>query len=271
MKLKVLYFTNLRIDTDMNGGYICCRNHIKRLSEDSGIELFVMAAQHSMYEKDSLNYFLSNGISGKFIAHNLKSDRSKLSLIKKLIPVTWEEFASHQYHIDSAIIETMQEMGTDLLLIEYLHTTSICPLAIKKAPRVAVITLNRETEYYSDYLKSIRKGWFKRIVKTARMWQLEQSVFRAMDKIIALSPPDVPKRKGAYITPYLDRNPEPWKPNASRTLLFVGNIVHYPNAKAIEYIVKQLAPAMAQIMPDVRFKIIGASKEDLTYHHPSRL
>ncbi len=49
----------------------------------------------------------------------------------------------------------------------------------------------------------------------------------------------------------------------------MGNIGHYPNAEAIEYIVTKLAPAVAEILPNVRFRIIGASADDVPFHHPS--
>jgi len=108
-----------------------------------------------------------------------------------------------------------------------------------------------------------------KIPNLVRFWLAERSIFRSMNKIIALSPPDVPKRKGMHITPYLDMKEQQWKPNSSRTIFFVGNIGHYPNKEAIEYIITKLAPLVTEIAPDIRFKIIGASPVDVAFDHPS--
>jgi hypothetical protein len=243
-----------------------------RLSTDTEIELFVVIASQQDHETDSLFYLNSLGVSGKFVSWQDWNPTAPITFTHKFAPIPYEGFACYQRHVDQAIVDALASHNADILLINYLYSAMICSNAIKKAPRAVLVNLNRETAFYWDFLKRVKKSWFKRFIKTMslfRVWRAEQSIFRLMDKIIALSPPDVPKRKGMYITPYLDANLEQWKPNSSRTLFFVGNIGHHPNREAIEYIITKLAPAVSAIIPDVRFKIIGACADDVSFHHPS--
>ncbi len=45
----------------------------------------------------------------------------------------------------------------------------------------------------------------------------------------------------AYITPYFDPRPEPWRHSGTRNCLFVGNIGHYPNRLAANWLTTRLA------------------------------
>lgn len=84
MKLKVVYFTFIDIGSTANGGTICCRNHLQRLSEDTGIELFAVVASYQSQEADALSYLKSLGVSGKFIPFKKLNPTTKVTLTQKL-------------------------------------------------------------------------------------------------------------------------------------------------------------------------------------------
>ncbi|NGX45990.1 MAG: hypothetical protein K940chlam2_01171 [Chlamydiae bacterium] len=271
MKLKVLYFSVTSIGIEHNGGTICCRNHIKRLSCDPGIDLSVVIASNQDQEA-SLAYLESLNVQGSFHPlHPLPPSQQK-SALQQMFQLPWREYIHNQEHIDHVVSDAMASHKADILLIDYFYSAMFCPKAIKAAPKTILVNLNREAEFYKDLLRSAVRNPFKRAIRSlalVHLWWLHQRTFRAMDKIIALSPPDVVRGGDTYITPYLDTKEQLWKPNASRTVFFVGNVNHFPNKMAIEYIVTKLAPAVVALVPDVRFKIIGANAGDLPYQHDS--
>ena len=269
MKLKVVYFTFVGIGTPSNGGAICCRNHIKRLSEDDGIELFVVIAGEQSQKQDSISYLTSLGIRGKFVAFLNVGPRIPVSYVQREAPIPAEMVAYGEPHVDLSLLEALKMRDADILLIEYLYSALFCPKSIKAASKCVLITLNRETALHRDLLKRTSYTRLEKAKRLTRMWFFEQAIFRSMHKIIALSPTDVSVYKGSYITPYLDVKAEKWIPNASRHIFFVGGVVHYPNVEAIEYIITKLAPAVTALLPDVRFKIIGASLDDVPFRHLS--
>ncbi len=270
-----MYFTVTNISsTELNGGAICCRNHIKRLSEDGGIDLFVVLSGNQEQEESSISYLDSIGVKGIFISFKKpeQNQKTKRSFFQRFASFHWEEIAHDQTHVDSAVVEAISSHKADMLLIDYFYSALFCRKALRISPRNALITFNREVEFYLDWIKATTlKGAkpFSKAISTIRLWFNERSIYKRMNTVIALSPPDMPKHKGTYVTPYLDPRPVQWKPNSSQTIFFVGNIEHFPNRSAIEYIITKLAPAVTSVLPSARFKIIGALPKDLSFHHPS--
>ena len=63
--------------------------------------------------------------------------------------------------------------------------------------------------------------------------------------------------------PALDPSPRQWRFAGSRSLVFVGNIGHFPNCEAVEWLTTRLAPALESIRSDTKIRIIGASAESV--------
>lgn len=276
------------ISNDINGGILCYRNHIKRLSTDTEIELFVVIAGDESQRAKSLSYLDSLGIAGKFIAFpnlpppTFTSFSEKLfyfakellnaqKIKRRILRLLLREYAP-QSHIEQTLMDIITSKNADIFLIDYFYSVVFCLKAIKAAPKAMLITHNRESEFRLQLKRSQTRSYFKLALVPLHLfcfWLLERYSFKLMDRIIALSPPDVPKRKGLYITPYLDKRPKQWKPNLSHIIFFVGGILHFPNKEAIHYIIRNLAPALVSLVPDVRFKIIGASSIDIPFQHPA--
>lgn len=272
MKLKITYFTFVEIGSERHGGSLCCRNHIKRLSTDTGIELFVVVAGPKYNEIASLSYLSHLGVKGKFIPYQSQKPSFFNDTFGQFFLIPFEIQSRSQPQVDQEVINAIVSNDSEVLLLDYFFSALFCPKAIKIAPKTALIHLNRETEFYIDQLKTGETPYIRiptRLVSILRLWMAERILLRAISKIIALSPPDIQNPQGISITPFLDQNPMQWIPNNSKTIFFVGNIGHYPNRQAIKYIITKLAPLVAEILPDARFKIIGASDHDVAFHHPS--
>lgn len=174
--------------------------------------------------------------------------------------------------IDLAVSNAVILQNADVLIVDYFYSAMFCINAIRRAPKTVLLTLNREAQLYWEtmkYLVQPQSRGLREVARLVRLWTHQQAVLRMVDKIIALSEADTPRKRGRVITPYLDAKPSRWKPNRSQTIFFVGNIGHYPNRMAIDYILSKLAPSLMEILPSARFKIIGAAPEDVSSHHES--
>jgi glycosyltransferase involved in cell wall biosynthesis len=60
----------------------------------------------------------------------------------------------------------------------------------------------------------------------------------------------------------LDEAPQRW--TGGGDLFFVGNVAHYPNRRAIEWIAQRLAPALDALGCKAKLRIIGAVRGDLS-------
>ena len=64
--MRVLYFTVVPLAGGTNGGSICCRNHVTRLSQDPGIELFGMVAGPLEWKAGTDEFFAELGVPYHF-------------------------------------------------------------------------------------------------------------------------------------------------------------------------------------------------------------
>jgi glycosyltransferase involved in cell wall biosynthesis len=161
------------------------------------------------------------------------------------------------------------------LVVDYLYSALFCPES-DDLPR-AIITVNREAEFFRESIAQ-GSGRAKKSIKTAiagaRLRRYERNAYARSAGVIALSKPDIPpylpSAQAICITPYLDEPAEHWRFTDSRTAFFVGNIAHYPNRLAIEFIARGLAPCIAAHRSDIQIKIIGADAESVPaeWRHP---
>ncbi len=196
MKLKVLYFTFVDIGSDSNGGSISCRNHIKRLSQDTGIELFVVIAGIPDQEQAAIAYLNSLNIRSKFVVFQNPLSNPSITFAQKLASFSLEIHACYHPQIDDAVIESLTSTHTDVLLVDYFFSILFCRKAIQRAAKRVLITLNRETEFYRNQLKTSKGLKLRKIIRIARLQRAEFAIHKTMDKIIALSSADIPNHTG---------------------------------------------------------------------------
>ncbi|MCX7370009.1 MAG: glycosyltransferase [Alphaproteobacteria bacterium] len=270
------------------GGNIYGKNLVQRLSEDDGIELFVVNANAEANRQGTEEFFKQMGIELLYVPVNpigpatFQPERrtfvGAMDLIaKKAFRFPYELEAHNQLHIAKAASWAIGHWRADCVLFDYLPAVLFWRGVEQIPVPKFVVTVNREADLYADMLavdNSPRSRWIGRISRW-RLARLERRIHRTFDKTIAIGAPDVPSYlpagRTAVVTSYLDESPELWRYQGNKTLFFVGNVGHYPNRLAIKYIVSKLAPKVLARVPDAKFVIIGASPDQVPveYHNPS--
>jgi glycosyltransferase involved in cell wall biosynthesis len=273
---RVLYFTVVPLMDERNGGNLCCRNHIRRLAADPGIELFVAAAGHPEWEAGTRAFAASLGVWLQFdyfvggTLHPVGTDlRSIASFAATMVLQTpWDIQAYNQQQIDRGLSHAIAALEIDVLVIDY--TVSALNVRLPRTDaKTVLIKLGREEEFYRDKLTHGPTHHGK-LTKAASIWRwgcIERRIDCSVDQVVVIGAPDLPrhktKRPPVCITPTLDFRDVSWEYAGSDTAFFVGNLEHYPNRVGIEWIATKLAPEVGKARPSISFTIVGASVEEV--------
>ena len=232
--VKVLYFTAVPLGGGGNGGDICCSNHIRRISQEPGLDVFALIAGDGSRESETSGFLASLGVAHQFVTFGSWSIKNEVSTWAKILQrfvdkifnryfmVPWEIVASQNPHVLEALNQTLHACKIDVLVIDY----SLCAFFAgipRNDVKTCVIKLNREAEFYVEHLR--QNGSFARLLTHAihifRMIILERKWDRSVDKIIVIGHPDLPKHATrstpVCITPYLDRESVRWRYTNSRS------------------------------------------------------
>jgi glycosyltransferase involved in cell wall biosynthesis len=272
-KLTVIYFTVVPLSDASNGGNIACRNHVERLSRDQNIDLHVVAAPLPDNVQSTKSFL--DGVGGDHLiiprwpsnVHQEKMTfRGALSFaMKAATHFPWEFEALNQPQYDEALQWAVLHWNADLIVIDYLYSALFCPRTLAGKTKTAIITLNREEQFYRDMigLGLIKHDKISAEISARRLAKFEHATYRAVDMVVALSSNDlpsyIPQKKKVSIIPYLDQR-ERWLFSGSGNVFFVGNIGHYPNREAIA---TRIAPRIENKLPTLRFKVVGASADQV--------
>jgi hypothetical protein len=176
--------------------------------------------------------------------------------------------ALNQQHIEEGIAWAVRGYSIDVLVIDY-HQSALFIKLPRADVRTALISLNREGDFYSDQIRlgQTHHGSLTARISLARARRWERSVDAAVDQVFAIGPPDLPKhrtkRPPVCITPYLDPKPDRWAYTGSDSVFFVGAMGHYPNRLAIEWLTREFAPALLAARPTAKITIVGATEADI--------
>jgi glycosyltransferase involved in cell wall biosynthesis len=280
MKIRVLYFTIVSLDTAGNGGGLCCRNHVARLAADPNIALFAMLTGPIAPTEATDAFFAGLKVPYHFQpfreshARHGKNDllSSAKSAAQEIFQIPWEMQSLYQEHVEDKIAWAVRAYSIDVVVIDYLPSALFVHLPRGDAKTV-LINLNREGDFLRDRIRLGHSphGKFAAAVSLSRTRRFERRTAAAVDQVVAIGPPDLPKHKvrrpPICITPYLDPKPERWRYTGSRRAFFVGGIGHYPNRLAIEWLTGKLAPALTALGSDVRLTIVGATEADIAATH----
>lgn len=276
-KLTVMYFTAVPLSSAANGGNICCRNHVLRLSQDKHINLRVAAAVMPADVQGTRAFLEELNIEHLIIARRTDNVHQEETTtfgaikfgLKAATHFHWELAALNQDHIDDAVTYwATTHWNVDVVVIDYLYSALFCRSLIGGPRKTALITLNREEEYYRSLLRFgvIKHDRLTGEISARRLARYEKRTYLSCDIVITIGendlPPYLPTERKRCIIPYLDER-DSWSFTNSRSFFYVGNLGHYPNRLAIEFIATKLARLVAQRRPDVRFKIVGATATDV--------
>jgi glycosyltransferase involved in cell wall biosynthesis len=281
-RMRVLYFTVTPLADEGNGGSICCRNHVRRLAEDGDIELFAMVAGSFAAESATMQFFASLGVTAHYQPYYVdryypegKSLRALAAFAwKMLFQFPWETQRLNQQHVSDGVDWAIRAYKIDTIIIDY-HPSALFLKLLRSDVRTVLIALNREGDFYADMiaLGMSHHGWLSAKISLFRARLFERRKNSEVDKVIVIGQPDAaryPLRSTPVcITPYLDRKPGKWSLQAGKGLFFVGNIAHYPNRMAIDWIAQKFAPHLLRLCPAARISIVGARPDQLSSNVPN--
>lgn len=257
-RIKVLYFTRVNLDRPHNGGVLVCRNHIRRLAQDPRLIVTLCNAGSINQLSETEAFATSIGAPLDFIPFQRNPPR-----LTPRWPITWELEALAQSHIDDAVLDAFKKMQPAVVVIDYLFSALYVPSLFSAPVRKVVITLNRELEFYRE-LKTLRG--LPPDPSEDRLLEFERSIYQRCDAVVTLAAADIPTvaaDKGWVIPPLFDPARERWSYSGNARAVFVGNINHYPNFQAVEWIATCLAPMLELMRSTARISIIGASANDV--------
>jgi glycosyltransferase involved in cell wall biosynthesis len=277
--VRVLYFTVVPLIDESNGGNICCRNHVRRLAEDRGIELYAIAAAERDQSAATSAFLSEHTVEHHVIplrdardahvrpeGHGLRPMASFLATAAFQYP--WELRALNQEHLQEWIEWAAAGYGIDTVVIDYTPSAYFLRLPLRNVS-TCLIKLDREADFYAEQIRfgKTHHGRLTARISHARLVRAERAIEASVDQVVAVGEPDLPRsgtRSAAVVvTPFLDPKEPRWSYRSSKTAFFVGNVGHLPNWRAVEWIATQLAPRVAAERPDLRFTVVGAEEESV--------
>jgi hypothetical protein len=270
-RLRVVFFGFCLAGLSTNGGSLCSRTNLLRLSQDPGIDLTAVLASPTEHQAGNAAFLGQLGIRHHLLAADNVTPRAArpLDALRSRWPMTFEYVARTNSHIDRELRALCDGVQPDYVVVEYVPSMQLVPslLADRRVP-VAVATANREGEMLGDMARrggKVDGGGPATRLGAWRCGRFERWVHRRVDLTVSIGRHDLPsdaraRRKSIWIAPMMDAPSHGWSGCDSPTLFFIGNIWHYPNRDAIEWLAGRLAPALASRSPAARIANIGAER-----------
>ena len=262
----ILFATIVPLDLS-SGGTVVCREHVRCLAADATIDLHVCApyTDEGAAFIDSIGaYFIPiDNTAATVQPANWKNPGSKFSF-----PL--ERSAQAHARIDRMFQLLITLLKPDVIVLDYLYTALFVPSAYHAGLPVVMISLNRETEFFRDQrqLKQVPEGSVDSFVSQWRLRQFEREVISNSDAVVVLTESDkkaqdVPDERIFVVEPSGEEHVERWSWAGAKTIFFVGNIAHYPNYAATEWLCGDFAEGLQSVDPEITINIIGAAAEDV--------
>jgi hypothetical protein len=250
------------------------------LLEGLGLELvYIPKLEPSKRWNNRLSHILSKAVAGA------------LDILLEKYFFWGEQECRKQTHVEPTLVHVVNQQAPDVILMGHIGAAVQAPAVFRTPIPCCLICLNNEIALYRE-LKSqgglesmgnFRLWIFRNFnwISNMRSRSFINEIYRRSSAIVALTqndlPPDLPANIIRTVIPtVLDQSPYTWRYQATRFLLFVGNIFygnarHFPNWQAIEWICTRLSPEIAQLDGSVKINVIGADAEQapLDWHHPN--
>lgn len=251
------------------GGPIIIYNRLKHLSRNHLVSLAAFFREEEREHIPSVEPF----------CHDLKliPFPPKRSLWK----ATWDFFTSptpHYYLRTHSSRQMAMEIASmvkkdryDFVIAEY----SVMGQFIHKNPDLPPVrrVISVHECYYLSRLKSYHHyRWgmnkIREAVNLKGLKKYEFEMYRSADKLLTLTPEG--KEELLEICPDLDIAIVPhgvdvdyfsFSPlkESEKSIIFVGNYLHYPNADAVLYFHREIWPSIKSLLPNIKFYVVGQS------------
>lgn len=269
-RTKVLYFTIVPIAVDSNGGSLCCREHIRQLAADETIDLEVVAAGEHRLEHGTQEFLSSVGVRGTFCGLHDASMSVFLPWATRIWPYAHEQAAIKNKHIADHVSRRMLAGQPDVILVDYTPSAAFVPNVYAGQAPVVTIRLSREAEFHRELVRhGIHVGGKPATyIGSIRVSRFESWVHRRSAAVVAIGRHDLPSQAGKgprtfWFPPLPNAIAPTWKYAGHKEIGFVGNIGHFPNRDAVEWLATKFAPAIAPLDAEAKVVIIGADESQI--------
>lgn len=269
MQMKILFACKEFPHSKIIGGPIIIYYRLKYLSKNHLVSL-------TSFFKEEEEKFIP---SVKPFCHDLKLVH--LPPKRSPLKVTWDFFTSPTPHyflrmhgskkMAETIAHMVQKDRYDFVIAEY----SVMGQFIHNNPLLAPVRriISVHECYYLARQKAFHhnKFWLDKLqelINLKGLKKFEFDMYRHADKILTLTPQG--KEELLKICPELDISVVPHgvdvkyfsfsKPEkGERSIVFVGNYLHYPNVDSVLYFSKEMWPRIKSHLPKVKFYVVGQS------------
>lgn len=249
------------------GGPVIVYNRLKYLSRNHHVSLAAFFREEEKEFIPSVEGFCQDM---KLVPFPPK--RSSFKTIRDLFSSTVPHYFLQTYNspqMSETIAEMVNKDRYDIVIAEY----SMMGQFIHRNPLLAPVrrVFSVHECYYLARLKDFRHHGFgtrrlKEAVNLMGLKDYEFEMYREADKVLTLTPQG--KEELLAICPDLDIAIVPHgvdvekfafsKPEGhEKSIVFVGNYLHYPNADAVLYFYNEIWSKLKALVPDIKFYIVG--------------
>ena len=265
--MKILFTCKEFPHANVIGGPIIIYNRVKYFSRNHLVSL-------AAFFRDEEREYIP---TVKPFCHDLKL--VPLPAKRSTLKATWDFFTSSIPHyflrVDDSkrmaetIADMVQKDRYDFVIAEYsvmgqfIHNNPLLP------PIRRIISVHEC--YYLARRKAFRYNRFgldkiKEAINLKGLKKYEFDMYRHADKVLTLTPQG--KEKLLEICPELDIDVVPHgvdvkdfsfsEPEGEeRSIVFVGNYLHYPNVDAVLFFHREIWPRIKSLLPEIKFYVVG--------------
>ena len=278
----------------VNGGILWIQNLLENLTKIPDMDFVLVngglkesqdtSCQH--YNKFMrVNYFLPCVPIENKTNKNTNFFKSLTTLILNIVAEKYfflvEREAGKQKTLDDGLVDIVARENPEIILINDIWSALCVPSVFSLGVTCCLITLNDELAFHREYrtqncpigekIKDKIERFARKhgnLISQLRYSKRVSSIFRKCSGIVALTASDLPSTlpdhiARAVLPPIFDKHINQWSYHGGGSVLFVGNISHYPNRLAIQWICLNLAPQLFVLNNSIALNIIGASSEDV--------
>lgn len=277
------------------GGVLWTRSLLNSLAQVADMECIMVSAGPADYRVKNDKFVESCGLHHIFVPFRKKPVSAMRAGPKRFVIAAedllsafldkyyflGERTADEQRHIDAEVVAIVRERKPSLVIIKDIWSALYVPSVFSlEVPRCLTITDN-DADFHRAFRaeggraeKGVRSRllWFimrhGNWVSNRRFQSFVNYTYTSCNGIVALTHADLPTDLPGNVVrsvlpPLLNESASRWSYQASRRVLFVGNVSHFANRLAIEWICNRLAPELYKIDLSIRINIIGASEDQV--------
>lgn len=259
------------------------RQHVKELSESSGIDVTAIAVAPGIPGQGSPGFYQVGKLPVQLYVGDLLSEQAGLQRwVSKLkfifchsVPVMAYSFKCEM--AASHIRKALRAKDFDLVVLDHYYALSNIDLSDIAQARTKLIYISHDAMFpHIGEMAQVKRTILAKayyFYEAVRAHWVERKIFKMASKVIHLSEYERSSlarnsSKHFALLPPVHANPEDVGESPvfdfSRSVVFIGSPSHPPNAHALNWIVERFAPALMRRDPSIQIALIGGGTERFT-------